>query len=270
MNKYSKIIILFLTVIVLLIIAIAINKFKDNGDEKISGIISKNNITKVEEELSMLKAVIIRVDNDKFHVMSNVYGLITFKYNEDNNTNYKNGQEILIYYTDGIIQTAPARIGNIVNIEIVKENSDIQIPENIIKTVYNSKENVSMSVFNSVSCISSMAVISVSFTTLNCIIMTVTNAKQAIPIVIVIAILPFFIYLILPFWDNWGRFFLDILYDFFICLSLLVSFWNDLTRPYRSTFCKYSKLMTPEYLGIVILFDFSKFTPTPCPLINSK
>ena len=34
MNKYSKIIILFLTVIVLLIIAIAINKFKDNGDEK--------------------------------------------------------------------------------------------------------------------------------------------------------------------------------------------------------------------------------------------
>ena len=146
MNKYSKIIILFLTVIVLLIIAIAINKFKDNGDEKISEIISKNNITKVEEELSMLKAVIIRVDNDKFHVMSNVYGLITFKYNEDNNTNYKNGQEILIYYTDGIIQTAPARIGNVVNIEIVKENSDIQIPENIIKTVYNSKENVSMSV----------------------------------------------------------------------------------------------------------------------------
>lgn len=146
MNKYSKIIILFLTVIVLLIIAIAINKFKDNGDEKISGIISKNNITKVEEELSMLKAVIIRVDNDNFYVMSNACSLITFKYNEDNNINYKKGQEILIYYTDGIIQTAPERIGNIVNIKIVKENSDIKIPENIIKTVYNSKENVSISI----------------------------------------------------------------------------------------------------------------------------
>lgn len=55
---------------------------------------------------------------------------------------FKRGQEIEIYYDGVIITTYPGKITNVSKYEIVKEKSDIEIPEEVKKRYDNSTENV--------------------------------------------------------------------------------------------------------------------------------
>ena len=62
--------------------------------------------------------------------------------------NLKRGQEIVIYWHGMINHFAPAEIGNVVKYKILKEESDIEIPEFAIKFCYNSTNNALMHVRN--------------------------------------------------------------------------------------------------------------------------
>lgn len=52
---------------------------------------------------------------------------------------YKEGQEILIYYNGFKSASDPLGISNIGRIDIMKEKSDIVIPESVLERAYNLK-----------------------------------------------------------------------------------------------------------------------------------
>ena len=59
---------------------------------------------------------------------------------------FKEGQEVLIYFDGTILESFPAQLSNVKNVEIIKEKSDIDIPEKILRFYNNSKNNVNITV----------------------------------------------------------------------------------------------------------------------------
>lgn len=97
-------------------------------------------------EMTPLSAIVVNVKDNYLAVMGTKDNdLYTVSYSKDNNTKFKQGQEILIYFDGIIAQSYPAQIHNVSKVDIAKEKSDIEIPENAIKRLCNSVNNVSVS-----------------------------------------------------------------------------------------------------------------------------
>lgn len=97
-------------------------------------------------EMTPLSAVVVNVKDNYLAVMgAKDNSLYTVSYSKDNNIKFKQGQEILIYFDGMIAESYPAQILNVSKVDIVKEKSDIEIPENVIKQLCNSLNNVSVS-----------------------------------------------------------------------------------------------------------------------------
>lgn len=95
-----------------------------------------------------MTAVVVRVKNNHLIVMSKDEtgnGLYTV-YADTDNTEFKKGQEILIHYNGMILESYPAQFEDIGKIEITKEESDVEIPINILRYCYSSKDNVSVTI----------------------------------------------------------------------------------------------------------------------------
>lgn len=95
-----------------------------------------------------IKAIVVKVNENNLLAMgieseSELYsiGLKSAK-----NIKFEKGQEILVYFNGDIMESYPAQIGNIGKIEVIKEKSDIQIPDNIIRFCYNSKDKVNVTI----------------------------------------------------------------------------------------------------------------------------
>ncbi len=114
--------------------------FEENYKEKYD---DKNNNME-----ATLKAVIVRADENHLLVMgvSNGAELYSIGLKDFTDSTYKKGQEILVYFDGNVMESYPAQLGNIGKIEIVKDKSDIQIPDNIIRFCYNSKDKVNVTV----------------------------------------------------------------------------------------------------------------------------
>lgn len=96
--------------------------------------------------ISTIRAVVVNVEDNYLAVMGTKdNSLYTVSYSKDNNTKFKQGQEILIYFDGMIAQSYPAQIHNVSKVDIIKEKSDIEIPEYAIKRLCNSLNNVSVS-----------------------------------------------------------------------------------------------------------------------------
>lgn len=94
------------------------------------------------------KAIVVKVNEDSIGVMGtkNEDDLITVKYSKEGNIGYKQGQEVLIYFTGAITPTNPKTIENVGEIKIINENSNVQIPKKVLETFYNSFNNVDINV----------------------------------------------------------------------------------------------------------------------------
>lgn len=90
-------------------------------------------------------AVIVKVNEDSLDVMGieDSNDLLTVNFAEEGNIGFKQGQEILIYF-NGKIENR--KIENTGKIEIIKEKSDIEIPESAIREFYSSIDNVELSI----------------------------------------------------------------------------------------------------------------------------
>lgn len=95
-----------------------------------------------------IKAVVVKVNENNLLAMGIENGTelysIGIKNTED--IEFKKGQEILIYFNGDVMETYPAQLGNIGKIEILKEQSDVQIPDDILRFCYNSKDNVTITI----------------------------------------------------------------------------------------------------------------------------
>ena len=103
------------------------------------------NTNKEEKNQKSMKAVIIKVNKNNLMVMQEdeEKTLTILNFSEEENKNFKEKQEILVYYNDDYIDlTYPVPINDISKIEIINEYSDIEIPTKYIS----SKNNIKISV----------------------------------------------------------------------------------------------------------------------------
>ena len=97
---------------------------------------------------STINAVVVEVHEKGMTVMDFEDGnsLITVGFTDEGNIGFKQGQEISIRYSGTIMESYPAQLGNVEKIEIVKEQSDVVIPDSILRFCYSTKENVEVQV----------------------------------------------------------------------------------------------------------------------------
>ena len=97
---------------------------------------------------STINAVVVEVHEKGMTVMDLEDGnrLITVGFTDEGNIGFKQGQEISIRYSGTIMESYPAQLGNVGKIEIVKEQSDVEIPDSILRFCYSTKENVEVQV----------------------------------------------------------------------------------------------------------------------------
>lgn len=113
-------------------------------NKKIEITESLNNIA------STKSAVVVKVNDKCLDVMGFEHNndLYCVSFASEGNIGFKQGQEILIYYDGIIAQSFPAQINHVKKIEIVQQNSNIEIPDDVIRWCYNSRNNVSVSINN--------------------------------------------------------------------------------------------------------------------------
>lgn len=116
--------------------------FRENYSEKY------NEQTENDNMKSTIKAVVVKVYDKSLVAMEteNTNGLISVGFTEEGNIVFEQGQEILIYFDGTIMTSYPAQLSNVEKIEIIKEKSDIQIPEQILRFCFNSYNNVNVNI----------------------------------------------------------------------------------------------------------------------------
>lgn len=152
-NKLKKVILVFSIGVILIsiigIIAYVIgNETEDINNNEITNYIEEDNQNNMS---ATINAVVMNVNENSLSVMEIQEGdssenLYSVSFAEEGNIGFSEGQEVLIYF-DGIIASSyPMQIHNVGKIEITKDQTDITIPENILRYYNNSKENVDINV----------------------------------------------------------------------------------------------------------------------------
>lgn len=123
------------------------SNFKTNT-EQINANSIKSYSSKDGHNGVIMDAVVVKVDEESMLVMKveNSNELIRVGFLEKGNIGYKQGQEIEIYYDGMILETYPERLGKIDEIEIIKDKSDVEIPDDILRYCYSSRDNVSVEI----------------------------------------------------------------------------------------------------------------------------
>lgn len=105
----------------------------------------------ISEENSILEAVILKVYPQSLGVMKikdneGTRDLYNVSFAEEGNIGFKEGQEVAIYFDGAIAESYPAQIYNVNKIEITKEQTQIEIPEDVIRYYNNNKDNVNINI----------------------------------------------------------------------------------------------------------------------------
>lgn len=135
MRKVTKIIgiIVVLSIIIIALYTITKSKIRKKSND--------------DEFSSTIKAVVVKPEKGLLVMgTENTNELYSVNYQNKENIEFKQGQEILIYFDGVVLETYPAQITNVEKIEILKEKSDIKIPDNILRYCYSSRNNVIVSI----------------------------------------------------------------------------------------------------------------------------
>lgn len=108
---------------------VSFNKMSNNMNATIEAV-----VVKVNE--NNLLAMGIENGNELYSI-----GLTKFK-----NIEFQKGQKILIYFNGDVMESYPAQLGNIGNIEIIEEKSNIDIPDYILRYCYSSYDNIQVTI----------------------------------------------------------------------------------------------------------------------------
>lgn len=148
----KKIFLIWIIICILLFGTIfVLSKFPNDSNQKFSGIVPKKEYEKYMEQNAnneaVIRVVIVKVyENNKLLVMKNPNSLNYVSYKNNEGLEFKANQEIEIHFDGIIAETYPGQINNVSEIKIVKENSDIVIPDNILRFAYSSKDNVDIKI----------------------------------------------------------------------------------------------------------------------------
>lgn len=97
-----------------------------------------------------MDVVIVRVDDTYLEVINKDDPNDVMRANipDDDINEYKQNQEVRVYYNGMINEMYPGSFDKVSKIEILKDNSDVTIPEKALKLFYSSRNNVSVSNIN--------------------------------------------------------------------------------------------------------------------------
>ncbi|MBO5478893.1 MAG: hypothetical protein J6A04_04195 [Clostridia bacterium] len=97
---------------------------------------------------STIRAVVVKVNEKGLYAIGieNVTELFYVGFSNEGNIGFKQGQEILIYFDGMVLETYPAQLGKVGKIEILKEKSDISIPDSVLRFCYSLRNNVNVTV----------------------------------------------------------------------------------------------------------------------------
>lgn len=96
----------------------------------------------------IMDAVVVKVDEESMLVLASDSDsmLASVGFLKEENIGYKQGQEIAIYYSGDILESYPCQLAGIEKIEIVKDKSNKEIPDSILRYCYSSRYNVSVEI----------------------------------------------------------------------------------------------------------------------------
>ena len=108
-------------------------------------------IDEASNAVATLSAVVMEVHESGLSVMEikegeSSYDLYTVSFAQEGNIGFKQGQEVLIYFDGIVAESFPAQIFNVIKIEITKEETDITIPDDVIRYYNNTTDNVKVDI----------------------------------------------------------------------------------------------------------------------------
>ncbi len=147
MERFLKIFLAIIIIGVLILIGLGmrqiIQTITRSNDLGLDNILSN-----LENTPKTIKAVVVKVNDKSLMVISianeEVGEIYTCSFAKEGNIGFKMGQEILIHYDGTIFATYPGSFSNVEKIEVVKEKSEIEIPEKYLRYCYSSFDNVSI------------------------------------------------------------------------------------------------------------------------------
>ena len=135
MEKVLKKILIIVIIILVSVILVTVGYSKIKYNEK-------------DNMSATTKAVIVKVNEKNLAVMEleGTNGLLYVGLQNAGDMVFKPGQEILIYFDGIVLTTYPGQLSNVGKIEIIKEKSDVEVPEEVFRTFYSSSNNVKVSI----------------------------------------------------------------------------------------------------------------------------
>lgn len=92
------------------------------------------------------KGIVMKVNKNSLSIMKLDGGLCSVRFAKEGNIGFKQGQEVLIYFDGMIAESYPAQIHKVGKIKILKEETDVAIPENILRYYNSSRSNVAATI----------------------------------------------------------------------------------------------------------------------------
>lgn len=130
----KKKILLIVTIIILVLLVLGYIFYKSKEDRPIYN--SK----------ATIEAIVVKANENSILAMElngSLYNIGTKKYS---NLELKKGQKILVDFDGMVFETYPLQLGNVSNIKIIEEESNVEIPENILRYCYSSTDNIKVTI----------------------------------------------------------------------------------------------------------------------------
>ena len=143
--------ILIIVLLVLVVVAIAVLLVKHFTTNEVSNELTGNSISYDNADaIATMDVVIAKVDDKSLGVINkdDPNDILTASIPEGDTNEYKQNQEVRVYFDGTINESYPGSFGKVSKIEILKESSEVTIPEKVLKYFYSSRDNVSLSNIN--------------------------------------------------------------------------------------------------------------------------
>ena len=143
--------VLIIVLVILVVVAVAILLVKHFTTNEVNNELTGNSISYDNADaIATMDVVIVRVDDTYLEVINKDDPNDVMRANipDDDTNEYKQNQEVRVYYNGMINEMYPGSFDKVSKIEILKDNSDVTIPEKALKLFYSSRNNVSVSNLN--------------------------------------------------------------------------------------------------------------------------
>ena len=143
--------VLIIVLVILVVVAVAILLVKHFTTNEVNNELTGNSISYDNADaIATMDVVIVRVDDTYLEVINKDDPNDVMRANipDDDTNEYKQNQQVRVYYNGMINEMYPGSFDKVSKIEILKDNSDVTIPEKALKLFYSSRNNVSVSNIN--------------------------------------------------------------------------------------------------------------------------